>query len=243
MRALHALVIVRPTQHTARNPPSGLPPADVNGACMTEHKTMNTVIHAAFRRDLHRFDSALAAPEAATAARAAQLKTAWDNYQYQLHHHHNDEETIFWPAFRELGVDTSIMGELEGEHEAMVAALGAADSAMASYASAPAQDTVTAARTAIAKLRTTLDDHLAHEERDLEPFVIDRLGTPQFKAALRAVRAAHKGNAGTFFSWLDDGSDPDAKAGLRREVPAPVLATVKTFAGRDYRHRIAPVWR
>src|SRR5690242_2842116 len=99
---------------------------------MTEHKTMNTVIHAAFRRDLDRFDSALAAPDASTPARAAQLKTAWDNYQYQLHHHHDDEETIFWPACRELGVDTSIMGELEGEHEVMVAALGAADSAMAS---------------------------------------------------------------------------------------------------------------
>lgn len=210
---------------------------------MTEHHTMNTVIHAAFRRDLARLDSALAAPNATTPARAAQLKAAWDNYRYQLQHHHDDEETIFWPALRELGADTAIMDEMEGEHAAMVAALAAADSAMSSYASAPSSANAAAARTAVAGLRTTLDSHLAHEERDLEPFFIDRLATPQVKAALRSVRTAHKGNAGTFFSWLDDGADPDARAGLRREVPAPVLAMLKTFGGRSYKRRIAPTWR
>jgi hypothetical protein len=204
---------------------------------------MNTIIHAAFRRDLDRFDSALAAPAAATPARAQQLKAAWDNYEFQLHHHHNDEETIFWPAFRELGADVAVMGELAGEHEAMLAALDSTASAMTTYASAPSSDTAAAARTAVAGLRTTLDGHLTHEERDLEPFVVDHLDTPQFKAALKAVRGAYKGNAGTFFSWLDDGADPDTRAGLRHEVPTPVLAVMMTFAGRDYRRRIAPVWQ
>ncbi len=203
---------------------------------------MNTIIHAAFRRDLDRFDTALAAPAAATPVRAGQLKAAWDNYEFQLQDHHHDEETIFWPAFRELGADTSVMAALAGEHEAMVAALDAAATAMTSYASAPSADTAAVARAAVVDLRSTLDSHLAHEERDLEPFVVERLDTPQFKAALKAVRRAHKGNAGTFFSWLDDGADPDARAGLRHEVPPPVLAVVETFAGRDYRRRIAPVW-
>src|SRR5215471_21820281 len=99
---------------------------------MTDHKTMNTIIHAALRRDLDRFDTALAAPAAATPARAGQLKAAWDNYEFQLHHHHTDEETIFWPACRELGADTSVMAELEGEHEAMLPALDAAATAMTS---------------------------------------------------------------------------------------------------------------
>ncbi len=204
---------------------------------------MNTIIHAALRRDLDRFDTALAAPAAATPARAEQLKAAWDNYEFQLQHHHNDEENIFWPAFRELGADTSVMGELAGEHEVMLAALDAAGTAITSYSSAPSPDTAAVARMAVADLRTALDSHLAHEERDLEPFVVDRLDTPQFKAALKAVRAAHKGNAGTFFSWLDDGADPDARAGLRHEVPPPVIAVVTTFAGRHYKRRIAPVWQ
>ena len=66
---------------------------------MTEHQTMNTIIHAAFRRDLARFDSALATfPD--TQDRADQLWTAWENYAHQLHQHHDDEETIFCPAMR-----------------------------------------------------------------------------------------------------------------------------------------------
>ena len=210
---------------------------------MTEHKTMNTIIHAAFRRDLQRFDVALAAPAAATAARAGQLKAAWDNYRFQLDHHHDDEETIFWPACRELGADASVMAELEGEHEAMLAALDAAATAMTSYAGAPSTDSAAAARTAVVGLRTTLEDHLAHEERDLEPFVVDHLDTPQFKATQKAVRRAHKGNVGTFVSWLDDGADPDARAGLRHEMPPPVVAILMAFAGRDYKRRIAPVWQ
>jgi hypothetical protein len=210
---------------------------------MTDHKTMNTIIHAAFRRDLDRFDRALGEPRAATPPRGAQLKAAWDNYAFQLHHHHRDEETIFWPACRELGVNSSVMAELEGEHGAMLAALDTAAMAMTSYAEAPSSESAAVAQTAVNRLRTTLESHLAHEERDLEPFIVDHLDTPQLKAAQKAVRRAHKGNAGTFLSWLDDGADADTRAGLRREVPPPALAMVTTLSGRAYKRRIAPVWR
>jgi hypothetical protein len=46
---------------------------------MTEHKTRNTVIHAAFRRDLARFDNALGGFPAGSRTRADQLDGAWDN--------------------------------------------------------------------------------------------------------------------------------------------------------------------
>ena len=82
---------------------------------MTEHQTMNTIIHAAFRRDLARFDAALGEFPDGSQERAAQLVTAWDNFAHQLHHHHQDEETIFWPAFRELGADEALTSDLGGE--------------------------------------------------------------------------------------------------------------------------------
>ncbi len=62
---------------------------------MTEHLTMNTVIHAAFRRDMKRFGEALSAFTPGDTSRASDLGRAWDNFAYQLHHHHIDEETIF----------------------------------------------------------------------------------------------------------------------------------------------------
>ena len=97
---------------------------------MTKHLTMNTVIHAAFRRDMKRFHEALAAFTPGDTARAAELGRAWGNFAHQLHQHHDDEETIFWPAFTQLGVDPALVEELDGEHDRMGAALVGAEGAM-----------------------------------------------------------------------------------------------------------------
>ena len=209
---------------------------------MTEHQTMNTIIHAAFRRDLTRFDDALAAFPGSQ-ARADQLWAAWDNYAHQLHQHHEDEETIFFPAMQEVGADVALVGDLDGEHKQMAAALTAATTAMRALQQGPSADNASAARESVAAFGTILHDHLAHEERDLEPFAVANLkGTPQWKATQSAVRKAHKGNTGTFIAWLSDGAGPDERTALAKEVPTPVLFVIKTFGGRDYRRRIASVW-
>jgi hypothetical protein len=209
---------------------------------MTEHKTMNTVIHAAFRRDLARFDQALGAFPSGSQNRADQLDRAWGNFSFQLHHHHTDEETIFWPKLRELGATESLMGELEGEHAQMLVALDSADAAMKTFHDDPSQENATTAHAKVSELETVIESHLTHEERDLEPLAAAHPSSPQMKAAQKEVRKAHKGNTGTFFTWLLDGADPDAEAGLRREIPPPVLFVFSRVGGGDYRRRIAPVW-
>ncbi len=209
---------------------------------MAEHQTMNTIIHAAFRRDLARFDAALAAFPG-TQDRADQLWTAWENYALQLHHHHEGEETIFFPAMQELGADVALVGDLDGEHQRMAAALDAATTAMQALRQSPSADNASAARESVIAFGTIMHDHLAHEERDLEPFAAANLkGSPQGKAAQAAVRTSMKGQTGTFFAWLSDGAGPDERAALTKEIPAPVLFVIKTIGGRDYRRRIAPVW-
>jgi hypothetical protein len=210
---------------------------------MTEHKTMNTVIHAAVRRDLDRFEGALGGFPPGSRTQADQLEGAWDNFSYQLHHHHKDEETIFWPALREFGADESLMGELQGEHAQMLGALDAADAAVKALHADPSEVNASTAQATITHLKGVILSHLTHEERDLEPLLATNYTSPQIKAARKAVRIAHKGNAGTFFTWLLDGADPDAKARLRREVPPPVLFVFSRIGGGDYRRRIAPVWR
>jgi len=209
---------------------------------MTEHKTMNTIIHAAFRRDLARFDAALA-DFPGTQERADQLWAAWENYEHQLHQHHDDEETIFWPAMRELGADESLVGDLDGEHKRMTAGLEAATKAMQALHQGPTEDNARTARDAVAAFGAILTDHLAHEERDLEPFAVAKLkGSPQFKATQVAVRKSHKGNTGTLFAWLWDGAGPDERKALTKELPAPVLLLIRKIGGRDYQRRIASVW-
>ncbi|MDQ2749797.1 MAG: hemerythrin domain-containing protein [Actinomycetota bacterium] len=209
---------------------------------MAEHQTMNTIIHAAFRRDLARLDAALAGFPTGSRQRAGQLNAAWDNLASQLHQHHQDEETIFWPALRTLGADDSMIGDLGGEHARMLAALDEAGRLMAAFRADPSADNAQAARSAIAELTGVVDGHLDHEERDLEPFVVRQLATPEMKAAQVAVRKAHKGGAGTFFAWLMDTDDPEVKAALRREIPPPVLFVIGRIGGRSYRRTVARAW-
>ena len=208
---------------------------------MSDQKTMNSVIHAAFRRDLARFDRALDRYDA-SAARADGLGQAWDNLATQLRHHHEDEESLFWPALVQLGADETLVGDLDGEHTRMLLALDAAAAAMQTFRVDPSRASAATARTAIANLRSVLVEHLEHEERDLEPFAATHRESAEIKAAQQGVRKAHKGAAGTFLAWLSDGIDAESRSLLRREIPAPVLFVLTRIGGRDYRRRIASVW-
>jgi hemerythrin-like domain-containing protein len=209
---------------------------------MSDHLSMNTVIHAAFRRDLARFDAALSTFPAGSHERAGQLVRAWDNFAEQLHHHHQDEETIFWPVFRELGADDTLTSDLGGEHARMLSALDHADEVVRRLPGDPSAERAAEARTAVGELRDVLLDHLSHEEAELEPWAATVARTPQLKRARAAVRRAHKGGTGTFVAWLLDGADPADVAGLKREIPAPVVAVLNAGPGRGYRRTVAPVW-
>lgn len=209
---------------------------------MTGHRTLNTVVHAAFRRDLARFDAALAAFPEGDRSRAEALAGAWDNFEAQLRQHHDDEEHHFWPALRELGAEEAVVGDLDGEHAAMLVTAAEAGTAVHAVTGDPSTAAAAHARRRVADLGRLLLAHLEHEERDLEPFSASRHGTPQVRAAQKAVVRSHLRTIGTFIAWLSDDADEAAMAQIRRDLPAPVLFLVSRLGGRSYRRHIAPVW-
>ena len=107
----------------------------------------------------------------------------------------------------------------------------------------PTAGNATTARTAVTTLRDVLLGHLDHEERVLEPISVAYAGTKPMKTALAQVKKAHLSQMGNFIEWLQDGATEADKAGLRREIPGPVVAIFSTLAGRRYRREVAPVWR
>lgn len=208
----------------------------------TQHLTMNTIVHAAFRRDLARFDAALASFPARDQQRADDLDRAWDFYEEELHHHHSYEEEYFWPALRQTDADLSAVEHLDSEHDDMRRALAAATTAMKALQADPGAQQASEARTAVARLGEVLLGHLAHEEADLEPISAAYSTSAPMKAALRTVKKKHLPSMGTFVEWLQDGATSEDRAALRREMPAPVIFLFGTLAGRRYRRDIAPVW-
>ena len=209
---------------------------------MNEHQTLNTVVHAAFRRTLARFDDALATFPAGGQQRADDLKRAWDFLEEELHHHHGYEEDFFWPALQQTDADLSAISELDNEHQAMREALDHATKEMVTLQAAPTAEQASAARVAVTHLGQVLVEHLAHEERDLEPISVAYQDAPSMQAALKQVKKAHFKSMGNFVEWLQDGASAADLAGLRREMPAPVILLFGKVAGRRYRNQIAPVW-
>ncbi len=209
---------------------------------MTEHLTLNTVAHAAFRRTIARFEGALAAFPDGNQARADQLARAWDFFDQELHHHHGYEENYFWPALQQTDADLSQLAELDNEHEDMRAALERATEAMTCVKKAPTGTNAAAARAAVSNLGTVLLNHLAHEERDLEPISAAYADTPPMKKALTQVKKAHLTKMGNFIEFLQDGADADDIAGIRKELPPPVIFLFSKIGGRRYRNEIAPTW-
>jgi hypothetical protein len=206
--------------------------------------SMNRVIHSAFRRDLNRFDSALATLAAGDGRRAGQLGVAWDNFYKQLTVHHHSEHRIAWPALRKAGVSDELITQLDAEHDKMATALDAANDAMRAVRRTPTADNITAARDTIAKLRTVAVEHLDHEEAELEPFLLENENNPIIKAMGRDMGREFKPpEAGVFFAWVQDGATSDETDALRRTVPGPVIMIIGRVFGGKYRRTVAPVWR
>ena len=174
--------------------------------------------------------------------RADQLKRAWDFFDEELHQHHGFEEEYFWPALQQTDADLSSVAELDSEHDAMRTALGQATAAMSTLQAEPTSVNAEAAGASVTHLGTVLLDHLAHEERDLEPISAAYQDAPAMKAALAQVKKAHFKSMGNFVEWLQDGADADDLAGLRKEMPPPVIFLFGKIAGGRYRREIAPTW-
>jgi hypothetical protein len=205
---------------------------------------MNRLIHGAFRRDLQRFADALGAFPDGDRQRADQLRTAWDFFYGELDYHHHSEHAIAWPALRAAGVDDALLAQMDAEHEKLAAALEAAGEKMRALQQTPSKATADEAGAAIAALRSVAEEHMAHEERDVEPVYLAKRKTPELKSMGRKfARDRNPMRAGDFFAWVDNGASADERAGLRSEMPSPVVAIFTRVLGRRYRTHVAPVWQ
>ena len=203
--------------------------------------SMNKVIHGAFRRDLDRFVDALGAFRDGDAERAAALGRAWDNFDFQLTHHHEGEHEVAWPHLQRAGITRELLDQMDAEHEVMAAALGGARTAMADLQREPTRARADTALAAMEELRTATVTHLDHEERELETFYLENAEHPEVRAMEGEFRKQSPAVGGRFFAWIADGITPEARASIA--VPGLVFSVLTGVFGRSYRSEIAPVWK
>lgn len=205
--------------------------------------SMNKVIHAAVRRDLRRLEHALTTVRNGDRRRAGDLRRAWEHLDSQLHHHHDQEEALVFPAVVGLGIDPALVEEMESEHDEMVRALEDIDHAVRAYSASATVADAAAAAEAVRRGSVSVQRHLAHEEAELEPALRPHVGSAEWKAVEKQLRKQPPTKAGWFFAWLEDGASDDVRAYLGSTVPGPVRFVFSRAFGRGYHRAIAPVWR
>lgn len=205
--------------------------------------SMNKVIHCAVRRDLARFRRALDTFRDGDRSRAAALHRAWSNLDHQLTDHHEGEHEIAWTGLRAIGIDQATIDGFDHEHGLMAADLATTRAAMEKLRGSASRADADAAATAMAALEATTATHLDHEEEVSEPAYQEHHDHPAIKEmGKKFSRRASIGQAGVFMAWLQDGATPQERAGLRANVPGPVVTIIGGLFGRRYRSEVAPVW-
>jgi hypothetical protein len=205
--------------------------------------SMNKVIHAAFRRDLQRFLDALASFRDGDSTRAAQLGTAWDNFDAQLTDRHEGEHEIAWPSLRKIGVTQETIDQMDAEHERMAAALTTTRGAMGTFRTTATAADAAAARSSFEQLQAVTVEHLDHEEEAIEGTYLEHADSPEMKEMGKKFAKVSPAKGGTFFAWLTDGAGPAERAALDESVPKPVQKIIGGLFGRGYRRNVASVWR
>jgi hemerythrin-like domain-containing protein len=210
---------------------------------MTAPMTMNRLIHAAVRRDLDRLAAGLDTFRNGDVERARDLQRAFANLRRELTHHHEGEDIHIWPMLAGVGVSPELLGAMEAEHHAMAEALAQTDAAMSTFAASGSAVDAADARASVARTRAVVDQHLAHEENELEPQLLPHTESAEWKAVEKKLSRQPPGVAGPFFAWLTDGMSAEHQAFLRSTVPAPVVTVLARVFGRRYNREVAPVWR
>ena len=149
---------------------------------MTAPMTMNRLIHAAVRRDLERLTAALGQVPEGDTGRAAQLERAYANLQEELTRHHEGEDRWIWPMLAGVGADPDLLATMESEHAAMSTALAQSRAAMAGFAATASPADAATALESVARTQAVVEQHLTHEEEELEPVLAPHLSSPEWKA-------------------------------------------------------------
>ena len=205
--------------------------------------TMNRLIHGAVRRDFARLLSAVGEVADGDLGRARDLDRAYANLRRELTHHHEGEDRWLWPMLAKVGVARELLAAMESEHQAMSAAMAETTDAMRRFATTGSTSDRVNALESLVRTQRVVEEHLTHEEEELEPALGPHHGSPEWKEAEKKLSRQPLSVAGPFMAWLEDGMSPEGRSFLRSTVPAPVTFILRRVFGRRYNREIAPVWR
>jgi len=186
------------------------------------------VIHDALRRDL---DELLHTTASQTIARAR-----WTVFRDQLRLHLAAENAAMWPLVRAKlkGDPTSqaLLEAMEDEHQLIGPLQAMTDDAFIMNAD-PGR-----LRHLLTRLRTRLTSHLAHEEAEALPLIIQIMSPGELDGIARAIRGRH---AARTLPWALAHANPHVRTEVLSQLPTPVSLFYRKVGLPRYIRNTSPV--
>lgn len=185
--------------------------------------------HHGFRRDLRRFEVALARVAKGDHSRVPALREEWQNLCNTLHGHHTAEDNGLFPALvaKEPALAATI-ARLDADHRRIDPLL---ESGHAAFLALPNTD---AALGVIRELSRLLDTHLAIEESELIPHLRGDRKFPELPGGADEMYAQG-------FAWAVHGIAEDVIDQLLTMLPAGLCAKLPE-ARKAFERRCERVW-
>jgi iron-sulfur cluster repair protein YtfE (RIC family) len=155
------------------------------------------VMHHAFRRDLARFVEAARRTPVEEAEVWRALEKRWLAFDDVLHHHHQIEDSAFWPPLLAHadaaggGEDRATLEAMEAEHAVIDPALQRCRDALAQMVSHPCEDHRNALDVRLTSTREALLQHLHHEETIALPLLQRTMTRTEYAAAEAAAQKGY----------------------------------------------------
>ena len=181
--------------------------------------TLMTAIHEALRRDLDQLLNATASH--------APARARWSTFRRQLRFHLAAEHAAMWPRARaQLAGDPpgqALLDAMDDEQRLLGPLQVVIDDAFTMNAD-PRR-----LRQLLARLRTRLTSHLAHEEADALPLISQFLSPGELGRITRAIRGGRSvRRVATTVPWALAGASPDIREQVLSQLPAPARLLCQT---------------
>ena len=193
--------------------------------------SMNTNMHAAFKREITRITRALTSVDLANAATVDGLKQRYSFFSQTLHHHHEGEDTYLFERSKQRATaeDVEVLDALESEHQQMLAVLNPLDAGFQLLGA----DSDKAALTAqLDELLALLTGHCAHEEEAGMAIVQKYVNEDDVREFMEFARSGE--TSSLTLPWVCDGASDQVAAETWGMIPAVPRAMVKPMLTRKY---------
>jgi hemerythrin-like domain-containing protein len=193
------------------------------------------VVHQGLRLTLNRF---VDATERLDPARlAGVIRSRWALFARSLHHHHEVEDSDFFPMITRARPDKSVLVDrLESEHRELVDQLAAVDAAIDALESDASVTTKQAVHSTIKTVRDNLVPHLDVEDAELLPAAAESVRGDEWKrVSVQALRSIPKKDLPIVAGAIDEVVRSLPKE--RQPPPPPLL--VRALVALSWRKRYA----